>query len=150
VFLNLSYGLLLPKHAVRNSEASVQPNQQLVDLVCVASNAGTTLRLDAPAADSLSKKLLPASWPLANRRRTRLLRTSLTASEFGTARTTASFATAFAAGTAYTRDSLSTGVLAKGNVVAFRTASGSYGLLLVSDLVPGTSPLLNCSVKVQK
>ncbi|GAB3292076.1 hypothetical protein ACFQT0_07480 [Hymenobacter humi] len=150
VFLSLRDGLLLPKYAVRNNEASVQANQQLIDLVCVANRAGTTIRLDATAADSLSRKLAPSSWPVANRRRTRLLNTRLTATEFGNARTTGSFASAFAVGTAATRDSLSTGVLARGNVVAFRTANGYYGLLLVSDLVPGTSPRLNCSIKVQK
>ena len=41
-------------------------------------------------------------------------------------------------------------MLAKPQVVAFRTTEGKTGLLLVTDLTTGTAPRLNCSVKVQK
>jgi hypothetical protein len=150
VYLSLRYGLLLPRYAVLNNEASVQANQQLIDVVCVTNPSGAVVRLDAPAADSLARRLSPARWPSANRRATPLLRTSLTAAQFGEARTAASLAAAFRAGTTFTTDSLSTGPLAQNNVVAFRTADRRYGLLLVTNVVPGTSPLLNCSVKVQK
>ena len=150
VFLNLRSGLLLPKYALLNKEASLQPNQPLVDVVCVANGANTVIRLDSPAADSLKNKLSSVSWPTSNRRRTRLLRTALTATTFAAASTTAAFAAAFANGQPFTTDSLSTGPLSNGSVVAFRTGEGYFGLLLVSDLAPGTSPLLNCSVRVQK
>ncbi|SFQ76579.1 hypothetical protein [Hymenobacter arizonensis] len=151
VFLNLRYGLLLPRYAVLNNETTVQPNQRLIDLVCVTNSTGATIRLDGPASDSLGRRLSTARWPRANRNATRLLRTSLTAAQFAEARTTANFVSAFAAGTPFfTSDSLSTGVLAQNNVIAFRTGEGYYGLLLVGQLVPGTSPLLNCSIKVQK
>ncbi|WP_426060585.1 hypothetical protein [Hymenobacter sp. B1770] len=150
VFLNLRYGLLLPRYAVLNNEATVQPNQKLIDLVCVTSSTGGTIRLDGMAADSLARQLSGARWPRANRNATRLLRTTLSAAQFADARTTSSFASAFAAATPFTRDSLSTGVLARGSVVAFRTGEGYYGLLLVGELVPGTAPLINCSIRVQK
>ena len=150
VFLNLRSGLLLPKYALLNKEASLQPNQPLVDVVCVANGANTVIRLDSPAADSLKNKLSSVSWPTSNRRRTRLLRTALTANTFAAASTTAAFAAAFANGQPFTTDSLSTGPLSNGSVVAFRTGEGYFGLLLVSNLAPGTSPLLNCSVRVQK
>ncbi|OGX83741.1 hypothetical protein BEN47_17205 [Hymenobacter lapidarius] len=150
VFLNLRSGLLLPKYSLLNKEASLQSNQPLVDVICVSNAANTIIRLDSPAADSLKNKLSAASWPVANRRRTRLLRTSLTATTFAAASTTTAFATAFANGQPFTADSLSTGPLVNGSVVAFRTGEGYFGLLLVANLVPGTSPLLNCTVRVQK
>jgi hypothetical protein len=148
VFLNLRLGLVLPRHAVLNKEGSVLGNQGLVDVVGVTNRAG--IALQSPASDSLARKLSSSSWPAANRRRTRLLRTSLTATDFGNARTTADFARAFAAGLAFTQDSLSTGALGKSTVVAFRTGEGYFGLLLVSDIATGTAPLLSYSVKVQK
>lgn len=150
VFLNLRSGLLLPKYSLLNKQGTLQGNQPLVDLVCVSNGANTVIRFDSPAADSLRNKLSSASWLVANRRRTRLLRTGLTEAAFLAANTTAAFAAAFSVGQPFTSDSLSTGPLASGSVLAFRTGEGYYGLLRVSTLVPGTSPLVNCSVRVQK
>ena len=145
VFLNLGYGLLLPRYAVLNNEATVLSNQQLVDVICRVR--GGSVVFDAPAYPTQLAPPVNPRWP--QRRATRLRRTALTAEDFGKAITAASFATAFANGTKFT-DSLSTGVLAKPQVVAFRTTEGKTGLLLVTDLTTGTAPRLNCSVRVQK
>ncbi len=151
VFLSLRSGLLLPKYALINNKRTLQANQQLIDLICVAKT--NTVILSAPADANPQNLLLnPATWPVANRRATELRRTALTPTDFAGVITTAAFNTAFANGTLFA-DNLSTGPLAKDQVVAFRVTEANVvytGLLLVSDLVPGTSPTLTCSVKVQK
>jgi hypothetical protein len=145
VFLNLPYGLLLPKYAVLNNENSVQPNQQLIDLI--ATVHGNTLALEAPA-DTAQNRFLPAAkWPV--RRKTLLRQTTLTATAFGNATTVAAFTTAFTGGTQF-NDEFSTGTLAKTQVLAFRTVEGKTGLLQVVDIVLGTKPRLICAVKVEK
>ncbi|MBF9239026.1 hypothetical protein I2I05_16610 [Hymenobacter sp. BT683] len=148
VFLNLSYGLLLPKYAVLNNEATVQPNQQLVDVIATVRNGSITL--EAPAHAGQLPLLPVAKWPI--RRRTELRRTNLSSVEFNAAATTAAFTTAFTNGELFTAapDGLSTGALAKDQVIAFRTTEGKTGLLLVSDVVLGTAPVLTCVVRVQK
>ena len=149
VFLNLSYGLLLPKYAVVNKESSVQKNQQLVDLVCAVRGGNVTL--EAPAYAGQLPLLPVAKWPVP--RVTLLRRTGLTSDDFNKTATSATFATAFNNGqrfAANSPDSLSTGPLAKNQVLAFRTTEGKSGLLLVSDVVLGTAPVVRCSVKVQK
>ena len=143
VFLSLRSGLLLPRYAVLNQQNSVQENQQFVDLICATT--GATVRLDAPAAPAAFPRL-----PAAAGRRTRLLRTGLTAAQFEQALTPASLLAAYAGGQPFTADSLSAGPLASGSVLAFKTVEGYTGLLLVAGLATGTAPLLNCSVKVQK
>ncbi len=140
VFLNLRSGLLLPRYSVINQQGTVQANQQLIDVVCLAR--GNAITLENPT-------WTPAL-PGAPTRRTYLLRTSLTAAQFGSAVTTASFAAAFAAGQPFLPDSLTTTPLVKGSVLAFKTAEGDVGLLQVNDLTTGTAPLLSCSIKVQK
>ena len=145
VFLSLSYGLLLPQYAVLNNEKSVEPNQQLVDLICTVR--GNSLAWEAPADTAQARFLVAKKWTA--RRATRLRRTSLTLDAFGKAKTTDAFVAAFAAGTRFT-DSLSTGTLAKDQVLAFKTTEGKVGLMQVVDIVPGTKPLLSCIVKVQK
>ncbi|MCC3153718.1 hypothetical protein Q3A66_01270 [Hymenobacter sp. BT770] len=150
VFLNLRYGLLLPKYALLNQENSLQSNQPLIDLIALSSD-GTTVSLSAPA-DTRVLVLNAASWPVANRRATELRATRLTLAEFSTATTAAAFNAAFTNGTAFS-DPLTTGTLTKNQVIAFRVAEGTAthtGLLLVSDVVLGTAPALSCSVKVQK
>jgi len=103
--------------------------------------------LDAPAYSTQPAPAPNPRWPQP--RAPRLRRTSLSADDFTKALTAAAFATAFDNGTKFT-DSLSTGPLAKPQVVAFKTTEGKAGLLLVNDLTTGTAPLLNCFVKVQK
>ena len=148
VFLNLRTGLLLPRYALINNENSLQANQLLIDLICLARS--NTVSLHAPASPTL--QLNPGTWPVANRRATHLRRTALTATEFGNADNNALLAAAFDNGTRFT-DSLSTGTLAKNQVIAFRTTENNTvhsGLLLVADLVLGTAPTLTCTVRVQK
>ena len=145
VFLNLPYGLLLPRYAVLNNEHSVQPNQQLIDLI--GTVRGTSLALEAPV-DTAQDKYLPASkWPV--RRATLLRRTTLTPDNFDKAVTTAAFTTAFSGGSKFA-DEFSTGTLAKTQVLAFQTKEGKTGLIQVVDIVLGTKPRLTCSVKVEK
>lgn len=148
VFLNLHYGLLLPKYAVLNSEGTVRENQLLVDLICAVR--GSNVALEAPAYAGQLPFLPAAKWPV--RRVTRLRRTSLSSDDFSKAATTAAFTTAFNSGQLFANspDSLSTGTLAKNQVVAFRTAEGKTGLLLVADVVLGTAPVVRCTVRVQK
>jgi hypothetical protein len=148
VFLNLRYGLLLPKYALINNEASLQANQPLVDLICQVTPAGTGISLNSPADATVA--LSPQTWPQGNRRSTQLRLTSLTTTQFNQALTTASFTAAFNAGSSPVQ---STGALEKERVWAFQVKEGSdmySGLILVSDLITGTAPVLRLSVKVQK
>ena len=149
IFLSLRSGLLLPKYAVINNQSSLQANQQLVDLVCVIKNSA--ISLNAPA-DVSTLRLKSATWPIANRRTTQLRSTTLSTIDFANTSTTAAFNAVFAGGTAFANP-LSTGTLAKTQVVAFQVFENNQtytGLILVSDLVLGTSPILTCLIKVQK
>ena len=149
IFLSLRSGLLLPKYTVSNNQHNLQANQQLIDLVCLIKNSA--ISLNAPA-DASTLRLNSTTWPIANRRATQLRSTTLSTTAFTNAATTAAFNAAFAGGTAFANP-LSTGTLAKTQVVAFRVRENNQdytGLILVSDLVLGTSPILTCLVKVQK
>ena len=66
VFLSLRAGLLLPRYSVLNNSKSLQGNQSLIDLVCVANQTGTAVSLVAPA-DTASRLSLPG-WPTDHRR----------------------------------------------------------------------------------
>ncbi|GAB3875179.1 hypothetical protein GCM10028824_29920 [Hymenobacter segetis] len=152
VFLNLQYGLLLPKYAVLNQERSVEANQTLVDLICVAGGTGTTLSLVAPANTDTAICKLPAVWATASRHATGLRLTTLTSDQFSKA-VAADFTTSYDSSPAFKPNAFATGALTKGQVLAFKISDGTtdrYGLLLVSDLVLGSAPVLNCSVRVQK
>ena len=95
LYLNLRYGLSLPRYALLNSTNSVQANQPYIDLVCVTSPAGTAVSLVAPADPSLDA-LLTTNWLPANRRATVLHAAGgLTTTQFTNAATTADFLTAF-------------------------------------------------------
>ncbi|WP_191005912.1 hypothetical protein [Hymenobacter montanus] len=146
VFLSLGTGLLLPKYSVlsKQFQADLWPNQRLVDLVCMVGSNGLTL--EAPA------HIRPRTEQWPNPRVTRLRRTSVSADDFDKALTVNDFSSAFNGGQLFANslDSLTTGALNKNQVVAFKTTEGKAGLLLVSDAVLGTSPVLTCRVKVQK
>ncbi|GAB3853622.1 hypothetical protein GCM10028822_22590 [Hymenobacter terrigena] len=149
VFLNLQYGMVLPKYAVLNQERSVAANQDLVDLICVAGVGGSPVRLVAPAnTDTIC--ILPAVW--TTRHATGLRLTALNSDQFSKA-LAADFTTGYDSSPALTPNVFATGALAKGQVLAFKISDGTtdrYGLLLISDLVLGSSPVLTCSVRVQK
>ena len=164
VFLNLRYGLLLPKYALLNKTLdnkanSQQANQELIDLICVANQTGTTVSLVAPAdtASRLPKGWL--DWPTLNRRATKIHAVGLTPAQFTNATTAASIAAAFGASSAYryptgANSDQTTGPLAPEQVIAFEALDENdtvyYGLLQVTAFTGGTNPLLTCQVKVQK
>ncbi|MET4075119.1 hypothetical protein [Hymenobacter sp. UYCo722] len=157
VFLNLRSGLLLPRYSVLNNSKSLQANQNLIDLVCVANQTGTAVSLVAPA-DTASRLSLPG-WPTDHRRATEIHAEGLTTTQFTDATTPASFEAAFIAGKPYkypaglTSNKI-TGPLALNQVIAFRALDDNgmnyYGLLQVTALTGGTNPVLTCQVKVQK
>lgn len=153
VFLNLQYGLLLPKYAVLNQEhtTEVEANQTLVDLICVAGGTGTTIGLVAPANTADTICTLPNRW--APRRATGLRLTTLSSDQFSQT-VAADFITSYTTNsTAFLPNPFYTGALSKGQVLAFKITDGTterYGLLLISDLVPGSAPVMTCSVRVQK
>ena len=149
-FINLRTGLVLAKYSLLNSQNTLQGNQPFVDLICEAT--ASSVSLNAPLAASLRPSIsaTPQRWPIANRRRTVIRRTTLNATNFNEARTTASFRTACAGGTLLASDTLSTGPLTENAVLAFRTAEGLNGLILVADVVTGSLPILNCTIKVEK
>jgi hypothetical protein len=144
VFLDLQSGLLLPRFSVTKQE---DPNQKLIDAAFVRSGTGVAL-----ATLRSSAVVVPLSrWPLTNRRATQLRRTTLGADAFTAAGSTGALVNAFAGGQAFSPDSLSTEVLAKDNVVAFRTTGGKFGLLRIANLVSTAGvPVLTCNVRVQK
>jgi hypothetical protein len=155
VFMSLRSGLMLPKYALINNSNSLQANQSLIDLICVAKNT-TTVILTAPAeantATSTNLRLNSTAWPEANRRATQLRATNLSDTDFSNASTTAAFDLAFTNGLPF-NNPLSTTPLAKGQVIAFRVVENNQnytGLLLVSDIIFGSSPRITCLVKVQK
>lgn len=159
VFLNLRSGLLLPRYSVLNNSKSLQANQALIDLVCVANQTGTTVSLAAPADSASRVELNGDNWPKVNRRATKIHAVGLTPAQFSSAGTPASFAAAFGASAPYqypagaTSDQ-TTGPLAVNQVVAFQATDENgiiyYGLLQVLAFTGGTNPLLTCQVKVQK
>ena len=159
VFLNLRYGLLLPRYSVLNNSRSLQANQPLVDLVCVATQTGNALSLAAPADTASRVPGQGSRWPEANRRATEIRALGLGAGQFTNATTNAAIQAAFAASTPYqypngTLSTGTTGPLAAGQVLAFKAfdANGTayYGLLQVTALTGGTNPVLTGQVRVQK
>ncbi|MBH8559561.1 hypothetical protein [Hymenobacter negativus] len=150
VFLNLQYGLLLPKYAVLNQERSVEANQDLVDLICVAGGTGNTVGLVAPANIDTAVCRLPAIW--TKRHVTGLHATALNSDQFMAA-AAADFQAGYTTNKDFGTNAFYTGPLKKGQVLSFKITDGTtdrYGLLLVSDLVLGSAPVLTCTVRVQK
>lgn len=151
VYINLRSGLLLPKYALINNSNSLQSNQRLVDLICVAKNTNTVI-LAAPAETDTANLHLNSSIWLGARNDTQLRSTSLNDTDFTNAATTDAFNLAFTNGRAFSSPR-STAPLEKGQVIAFRVVENNQnytGLLLVSDIIRGSLPRVTCLVKVQK
>lgn len=157
VFLNLRSGLLLPRYALLNNTNTLQANQTLIDLVCVANQTGTDVSLVAPA--DTASHVTQAGWPVSHRRATEVHAVGLTTAQFTNAATPADFMAAFASSTPYQpvtgpANDKTTGPLIPTQVVAFKALDDKgttyYGLLQVTVLTGGTNPLLTCQVKVQK
>lgn len=150
VYLNLRYGLLLPRYSVINQQNTLLNNQQLVDLICTARASG--IALEAPADPAYQNAQTSNRWP--NRRTTKLLQTTLTPVDFSAATLTTDFNTAFANGQPFAPTtatySTSTGPLTANQVIAFKTTEGYTGLIQVVSILPGTVPVLTCLVKVAK
>ena len=144
-FLNLHYGLLLPKYSITTHK----PNQQLVDLIAVTN--GQTFSLSAPTnADVVGTGL---GWPLTNRRATELRSTALTPAAFTAATTEANFTAIFATGAEFTLNKSSTGTLGINQVIAFKTledTTSRYGLLQVVGFRFLPTPTIICAVRMQK
>ncbi|MDQ2769152.1 MAG: hypothetical protein M3Y54_01460, partial [Bacteroidota bacterium] len=147
-YCNLAYGLVLPHYALLNGLQNLHANQTLIDLVAVSRASG--LSLESPASFTYAPLLDANHWLPAQRRATQLRSTTRTLPDFNNAATTTAFQTIFAGGMLFPTDSLSTGPLAKEQVLAFRTADGKFGLLYVADAATGTAPALSCQVKVLK
>jgi hypothetical protein len=150
VFLSLRSGLLLPRYSLINSGNTLQGNQPLIDLMCVATSA-TTVVLKAPTDEPIFG-ITTINWPTSNRKPTQLRSTGLGTDQFNSAVATADFNRAFTNGNAFSNP-LSTSTLVKGQVIAFRVTENNTdytGMLLVSDLILGTAPRVICSIKVQK
>jgi hypothetical protein len=159
VFLNLRTGLLLPKYALLNNSKSLQANQPLVDLVCVANQTGAAVSLAAPVDTASRVPLHGSNWPEANRRATEIHVAGLTGTQFTNATTAASILAAYNASTPYQPATgpasiRNSGPLAPGQVIAFKAFDNQgiayYGLFQVGTLTGGTNPLLTGQVKVQK
>ncbi|MBJ6109117.1 hypothetical protein JAO73_08855 [Hymenobacter sp. BT523] len=148
VFLNLRTGLLLPKFAVL-SRVPLAANQALVDLIALSAD-GNSVSLSSPS-DARVLNLSNARWP--TRRTTVLKSTILSDTNFANANTAAAFTSAFAAGNDFPAVT-NTGPLSKNQVIAFQVQDDGgavyTGLLLVTNIVLGTSPTVACTVKVQK
>ncbi|GAB3655777.1 hypothetical protein GCM10027594_28740 [Hymenobacter agri] len=159
VFLNLRYGLLLPRYSVLNGSQSLQGNQVLVDLICNATQTGNAVALVAPADTASRLPRRDVRWPEANRRATEIRAQGLSPTQFSSATTNAAIQAAFGASAPYQYPSGisstgTTGPLAANQVIAFKAFDESgtpyYGLLQVTAFTGGTNPLLTCQVKVQK
>ena len=130
-YVALRTGQLLPAYAGRPTLA-LAPNRRLIDLVVVEDAAG--VRLAAP-----------------NARATRLRPTSFDNTGFGSPTTAGQFEGFFNTAATYPNGvESSTSVLAKGNVIAFRTADGRYGFLQVTDLIRTPYTTLKLSVRMAK
>ena len=162
-FLNLRSGLLLPKYAVLNKTAnnanSQQGNQLLIDLMCIANRAGSSVSLVAPADTASHLPLNWNDWPALNRRATKIHAVGLTAGQFSSATTAANFQAAFTTSSPYKYPSglgsdQTTGPLIADQVIAFEARDDKdviyYGLLKVISFTGGTNPVLTCQAKVQK
>jgi hypothetical protein len=135
-YLALSAGLALPAFALGPTTAA---NRDSIDVVYLPL-AGGARALAAPADPALTLR----SW--ATRRRTEFRTTTLNEAGFTAADSPAELLAAFTAGTVLTTPT-NTGVLTKGQVIAFRTASNKTGLLYIDDFP--TAPQLAVQLRVR-
>ena len=140
-YLALLPGLTFPRYSARMS----QDVQQLIDLIYLpGANNGVVL---ASPAD----KRIPLAWPEGSRRATQLRAPTVVPdlNAFNAADTTPELTAAFDTGTALA-DPLRTPALAKGQIIAFRTADQKSGLLYVDSFVLTPVPSVVLQVHVQK
>ncbi len=141
-YVALRTGQLLPASAGR---PALPQNHRLIDLVVVETAAD--VRLAAPNVPALIA--LPDRWP--NPRATRLHPTPFDNAGFGNPSTAAQFQSIFDTTAPYATSVESyTDALAKGNVIAFKTADGRYGLIQVDDITRTPYTTLKLSVRMAK
>ncbi len=148
-YVGLRPGLLLPHFSVASKGAKVpNPNQKLVDLVCIVTGA------DIRLASTASPKLVVAN---DFRNATLLRATTLGLTGFPNLTTTVTVRNAFSGGALYSAaggtfagDTLVTAPLVKGDVIAFKTKDNKYGALFVADLVRTPTATITCQVVVEK
>ncbi|OON70814.1 hypothetical protein [Hymenobacter sp. CRA2] len=130
-------GFALPPHATDTLDY-----QRLTDILYVPTTAGPTLA--SPTSATASPNFRVQDWTV--RRLTVLAVTSLSSTSFANITNETALT---AAVTAAAPSASSTAPLAKGRVVAFRTADGNDGLINVSD-ISTTTGVLTLDVKVRR
>ncbi|WBO84262.1 hypothetical protein [Hymenobacter yonginensis] len=138
-YLALSAGLALPAFALGPRTAQ---NRDSIDVVYLPLAAGARA-LAAPADPALTLR----AW--TTRRRTEFRRTTLNQAGFTAADSQAELVDAFATGTPLT-PTTNTGVLTKGQVVAFRTITNKTGLLYIEDFPTAPRPAVLLQVRITK
>jgi hypothetical protein len=137
-FLALREGLTLPSFSLRR----IPENQQLVDLVYVPPTGTAT----APSLATTTDAALKLPW---TGRATQIRSTTLTSTDFTNATTAAQLTALFNQGTAFI-PATRTGPLTKGQIIAFKTPTDKYGLLLINDIITTGIRSLVVQVRVTK
>ena len=140
-FATLASGLMLPAFAV-GSSPDQRANRDSVDLVYQSISGGQP-GLAAPADPTVTL----TGW--LQKRATEFRRTTLDANAFGSADTAPELLAAFNVGIAFTPRTR-TGSLSKGQVVAFRTASGKTGLILIEEFPTAPAAAIQAQVRITK
>ncbi len=156
-FLHLRAGLALPAYTVVKAGAPGDAQaaaQRLTDLIILRDG----LTLVSPSATSLT--LNGARWPSANRRRTLIYPTGLTATTFANQLTDAAIQSVYAASASGTATGEFVGPVNTGQVYVFRTDEASappttpptpyrYGLLLVVSVPTSTTTTTTAGLQLQ-
>ena len=138
-FLALREGLTLPDFSV----IDLPQNRPLIDLVYVPQTGTAAPTLATPNDDVLGLKWL-------NARGTLIRNTTLTNTDFAAVGTTSTLTAAFNNGISFAPRPTSTGPLKAGQVIAFQTPDGKYGLLLVQTIVTTGIRSVVVQVRVSK
>lgn len=140
-FLELGTGLLLPKFSVRT-----QPdNQALIDLLFVSRPGSLTLESPAAALAGVGT----GNWPSSRRHTTRLRLATVTADNFSKATTAEQLRSAYATATVLPNPQVSPALTEKA-VLAFETDALKHGLILITAITRVPSPVIKCTVRVEK
>ena len=140
-FLEATTGLLLPKFSVRT-----QPdNQALIDLLFVSRPSGLTIESPAVALAGAGT----GNWPVSRRHTTRLRLSRVLPADFGKVATATALQNAYTAATPFTSPQASAS-LTENAVLAFETDSLKHGLMLITAITLAPSPVIKCTVRVEK
>jgi hypothetical protein len=150
-FLQLRAGLALPAYSLlsmdmaTNSASQQAAQQQITDLILLP----TGTQLVSPDNTTLLT-LNPQRWPLANRRKTRILITTLSTANYDASTTDAAITAAFT-NAVVNSDGTATPTLAAGQVYAYRAEYGShrYGLIKVISVPVTTATTSTTGLQLQ-